>query len=159
MSAATLPIPTTNPVAPCSTGDEAEILALLNGIHQAHHDKDAVAIAAPFAPAAAIFNLAPPLVHRGIDIESKQAWLASWATPVDLEGRDFKVAVSGDLAFAYGFLHMSGRKQGAERPVSFWMRETVCLQRVGGGWKIVHEHASVPFYMDGPPLGAFDLVP
>ena len=39
------------------------------------------------------------------------------------------------------------------------MRATVCLRKVGGEWKIVHEHESVPFYMDGSQRPAFDLAP
>jgi ketosteroid isomerase-like protein len=141
------------------TKDEADILALIETLNQAHHNKDAAAIAAPFAPEAAIFNLAPPLIHHGIDIEEKQAWLDSWETPVELEPRDFKVTVSGDIAFSHGFLRMCGTKKGAERAVNFWMRETVCLERQAGGWRIVHQHTSVPFYMDGSLRPAFDLEP
>jgi ketosteroid isomerase-like protein len=142
-----------------STKDEAAILAIIESLHKANHDHDAALFAAPFAPDAAIFNLAPPLVHHGVDIKEKQAWLDSWGTPVDLESRDFKVTVSGDLAFCHGFLHMSGTKKGAEGKVSFWMRETLCLHRHGRVWRIVHEHTSVPFYMDGSLRPAFDLKP
>ena len=141
------------------TEGELEILALLVSVYHAHYVKDATAIAAPFARDATIFNLAPPLIHHGIDIVSKQAWLDSWETPIVLGERDFKVTVRGDLAFAHGLLRMSGTKKGSEGKVSFWMRETVCLERVAGAWKIVHEHASVPFYMDGTLRPAFDLVP
>jgi ketosteroid isomerase-like protein len=56
-------------------------------------------------------------------------------------------------------MRMTGKKKGADQGVSFWMRETVCLERGDGGWRIVHEHASVPFYMDGTLRPAFDLQP
>ncbi|MGA2849146.1 MAG: nuclear transport factor 2 family protein [Terracidiphilus sp.] len=139
--------------------DEADILALVESMLRANHDKDAAAFAAPFAPDAAVFNLAPPLVHHGIDLEEKRAWYESWATPVDLESRDLKVSISGDLAFCHGFLRLTGTKRGAEGAVSFWMRETLCLERIRGEWKIVHEHTSVPFYMDATLRPAFDLQP
>ncbi|MGD0832082.1 MAG: nuclear transport factor 2 family protein [Terracidiphilus sp.] len=139
--------------------DEIAIQDLIATLHQANHDKNAEAFAAGFAPGAAIFSLAPPLVHHGIDLEEKQAWYDSWETPVEIESREFKITVSGDFAFGYGFLRMSGTKKGAERAVSFWMRETVCLERHGSGWRIVHEHTSVPFYMDGSLRPAFDLNP
>jgi ketosteroid isomerase-like protein len=151
MSTATLNVPVST--------DEAAILALIETLHKANHDKDAAAFAAPFAADAAIFNLAPPLIHQGVDVREKQAWLDSWETPVEIKSRDFKITVSGDLAFGHGFLHMSGTKRGAERQVSFWMRETLCLQREAGQWQIVHEHTSVPFYMDGSLRPAFDLEP
>jgi ketosteroid isomerase-like protein len=140
------------------TKDEAAVLAVIETIRQAHLDKDAAIFVAQFAPDAAVYNLAPPLVHHGINLDEKRAWFDSWATPVEIEGRDFKVSVSGDFAFCHGFLHMSGTKKGADGPVSFWMRETACLQRQGSGWQIVHEHTSVPFYM-ASVRPAFDLEP
>ena len=109
--------------------DEAAVLAVIETLRRANRDKNAGLFAAQFAPEAAIFNLAPPLVHHGIDLEEKRAWFDSWATPVDLDARDFKVTVGGDIAFAHGYLHMSGTKKGADRPVNFWMRETLCLER------------------------------
>jgi ketosteroid isomerase-like protein len=142
-----------------STKDEADILTLIEALHKAHHDKDAAAIAAPFAPPAAVFDLSPPLVQDGVSAERKQAWLDTWETPIDLESRDFKLTVSGDFAFVYGFLRMTGAPKAAGRTNSFWMRITVCLERVGSAWQIVHEHTSVPFYMDGSLRPAFDLSP
>ena len=52
-----------------------------------------------------------------------------------------------------------GLKKGVDHPVSFWMRETLCLKRREEEWRIVHEHTSVPFYMDGSLRPAFDLKP
>jgi ketosteroid isomerase-like protein len=154
MSTTTLNVPVSS-----VSKDEADIRDLVESMLKANHDKNAAAFAAPFAPDAAVFNLAPPLIHRGIDIEEKQAWYDSWATPVDLESRDLKVTVSGDVAFCHGYLRLNGTKKGAGGHVSFWMRETLCLERRGSEWKIVHEHTSVPFYMDATLRPAFDLQP
>ena len=144
--------------APAAT-DEARILSLIATMAAALYDKDAPAFAAAFTRDAAIYNLAPPLVHRGVDLAEKQAWFDSWETPIGLEPREFTVSVSGDLAFAHGYMRLSGKKRGAEKPVSFWMRETLGLKREDGAWRIVHEHGSVPFYMDGSLRPAFDLEP
>jgi PhnB protein len=144
--------------APASI-DEAAILALIDARHQAHHDKNGAVIAAAYAPDAAVFSLAPPLAYRGVDPREKQAWLDSWATPVAIESRDFKLTVSGDFAFGHGFLRLSGTKKGQEGKVDFWMRSTLAFERRGSSWKIVHEHVSVPFYMDGSLRPAFDLQP
>ena len=35
----------------------------------------------------------------------------------------------------------------------------MALRREENGWQIVHEHVSVPFYMDGSLRPAFDLQP
>lgn len=139
--------------------DEADIRTLIETLHQAHLDKDAAAIVARYARDAAVFNLAPPLSHRGVDHEEKKAWLDTWEGPVELESRDFHITVSGDFAFCHGFYRMGGTPRAAGRPISFWMRATLCLHREGRAWRIVHEHTSVPFYMDGSLRPAFDLQP
>jgi ketosteroid isomerase-like protein len=142
-----------------SSRDEADIRALIESVHQAHHNKDAAAIVAPYAQDATVFNLAPPLSHRGMGLEEKNAWLETWEGPIDCESRDLSITVNGDFAFGHGFYRMSGTPKAAGRPISFWMRATVCLLRDGGSWQIVHEHTSVPFYMDGSLRPAFDLQP
>ena len=58
--------------------DETEILALLSSLRQAHHDKDAAAIAAAYDKDAFVCDLSPPLSHHGIDVKAKQVWLDGW---------------------------------------------------------------------------------
>jgi ketosteroid isomerase-like protein len=152
MSTATLKKPST-------TKDEADIRALIRGVHQAHYNKDAAGIVAPYAHNAAVFDLAPPLSHRGMDLEQKKAWLDTWEGPIDCESRDLSITIRGDFAFCHGFYRLGGTPKAAGRPISFWMRATVCLAREGSAWRIVHEHTSVPFYMDGSLRPAFDLEP
>ncbi len=142
-----------------SSQDEAAIRAIFESIEKAHHDKNAAAIVAPYATNALVCDLSPPLAHHGMDLAAKQAWLDSWVGPIEIASRDFAIAVSGDSAFCYGYRSMSGTPKAAGRRVSFWMRATVCLRRDAGSWKIVHEHDSVPFYMDGSLRPAFDLQP
>jgi len=141
------------------SADEAEILALGAALHKAHLEKSPEGIAAPYAPHAVIYDLSPPLAHDGVSVERKRKWLDTWDTPIELVAQDFKVAVSGDHAWGHGYLCMSGTPKAAGRPISFWMRDTVCFERIDGAWRIVHEHTSVPFYMDGSLRPAFDLQP
>jgi ketosteroid isomerase-like protein len=142
-----------------ATKDKADILVLIGGMTKARYDKNPQAIAKSYAPDAAIFNLAPPLVHRGIDIAETQAWLDTWEGPIEITPEHFAVKVSGDIAFCHGYMRMDGIKKGVDQPTSFWMRETLCLERKGDAWQIVHEHTSVPFYMDASLRPAFDLKP
>jgi ketosteroid isomerase-like protein len=151
MSSATLQTP--------ASTDEAEILALGGALHAAHFNKDPEGIAAPYAPHAVIYDLEPPLVHNGISVERKRKWLDTWDSPIDLSAQDFKVVVNGDHAYSHGYLHLSGQKKGVDHSVSFWMRATMIFERIDGKWRIVHEHTSVPFYMDGSLRPAFDLQP
>ena len=72
--------------------------------------------------------------------------------------RDLAVEIGGDIAYARGIAHMSGTKTDGHK-VDLWLRCTTCFGRSGGAWKIAHEHASVPFYMDGSFKAAVDLKP
>jgi PhnB protein len=151
MSTATTKVPTSK--------DEADIRAVIEAVHKAHHNKDAAAIVAPYTQDAVVCDLAPPLSHHGMDLETKKAWLETWEGPIDRKSQDFNIIVSGDFAFCHGFYWLSGTPKAAGRAVSFWMRATVCLHRERGAWRIVYEHTSVPFYMDGSLRAAFDLKP
>src|ERR1700687_5720080 len=99
---------------------ELDILALVETVHRAHHNKDAAAIVAPYSQDAVVFNLAPPLSHRGMDLEEKKAWLDPWEGPINCESRDFNVTVTGDFAFCHGFYQLSGTPKLAGRAISFW---------------------------------------
>ncbi|HEY1807059.1 MAG TPA: nuclear transport factor 2 family protein [Acidobacteriaceae bacterium] len=137
--------------------DQAAILELIAGMAKARYDKDAKAIADPYTGDAAIFNLAPPLRHTGIDVAETRAWLNTWEGPITIEPRDFEVRVAGNTAVAWGYMRMQGTKIDPPAKPNFWMRETLVLERRGEAWRIVHEHTSVPFYMDGSTRPAFDL--
>lgn len=139
--------------------DEANIRALIEAVEKAHHNKDAAAIIAPYAEDAVVCDLAPPLSHRGMNLQAKQAWLDTWDGPIERESRDLDITVSGDFAFCLGFYRLGGTPKAAARPISFWIRATVCLHQDADAWRIVHEHTSVPFYMDGSLRPAFDLKP
>ena len=142
-----------------TTRDEAEILAALAALRQAHYDKNGAAIAAAYTKDATVCDLSPPLSHRGVDAAAKQAWLDTWEGPVELETPPGTLTVRDDIAIHYGFTRMSGKPKMAPQRISFWLRDTIMLKRGRDGWKIEHIHSSVPFYMDGSLRPAFDLQP
>ena len=119
--------------------------------------KDVAAVMASGAAGFVSYNLAPPL--KSTDGKAGlQGWLATWDGPIGLESRDLKITAGDDVAFAHGLVHMTGRKTDGEI-VDLWFRETYGLKLTGRGWKIIHEHGSVPFYMDGSFRAAVDLKP
>lgn len=130
--------------------------AVLDALSQALRTRDAKAVGTLFAPQARIFDLAPPLSH-GFDQEGLEEWLASWDGPVEQSLSDLKVEVGGDLAVCHGLVHVQTTRGGED--VSWWARATYALARDDGGWRIIHEHTSVPFYMDGSYRAAIDLQP
>lgn len=138
------------------TAETAAIEAVLDTVRRGLHERDAAAIAAQFSPDAVIFDLAPPLMHA-VDVEGLAAWLATWDGPVNQETGDLTIEVSGDLAVCHGLGKVAATMGGEQ--AEWWQRMTVCLRRRGGAWKIIHEHTSVPFYMDGSFRAATDLQP
>jgi uncharacterized protein (TIGR02246 family) len=137
------------------TTDRAKIEALFQGLAKAHADHDADAIVEAYAPDAVIFDLAPPLLRRGMSRDHVAAWLAGWDGPIKIETRDVGLTVDGDLACVSALNRMRGRQGGKDQDI--WYRTTMCLRRISGRWRIVHDHASVPFYMDGSYRAAVDL--
>jgi ketosteroid isomerase-like protein len=49
------------------------------------------------------------------------------------------------------------RTSGEETDV--WVRMTLGCKKINGTWKIAHEHASVPFHMDGSYKAVVELKP
>ena len=140
-----------------STTDRAEIEAVFQHLARAHADHDADAIAESYAPDAVIYDLAPPLGRRGMSRDSVAAWLASWEGPILIDARDVNLIVDGELAFVSAFTRMRGRQGGEDQDM--WHRSTICLRKTSGRWRIICDHASVPFYMDGSYRAAVDLKP
>jgi ketosteroid isomerase-like protein len=143
------------------TDDVTTIRELIDARNEAIEKGDAERALGPVAENVTSYDLQPPLAYEGAaarDREGLEEWLATWDGPVAIETQDPTIAVDGDLGFAYGLSRMRGTKKG-EGPVELWYRTTLCFERSGGEWKVVHEHRSVPFLMDGSGRAALDLQP
>lgn len=141
--------------------DEAAIGTLLEARAQAIRSKDPGVAFSAYGPEVVRYDLAPPLATSGTggrDRDRLIAWFETWRGSIRYELRDFAIAAAGDLAFAHGFVSIGGAKlDGYDGDV--WARQTICLRKLGDDWKIVHEHTSTPFYMDGSLKAAVDLKP
>ncbi len=121
------------------------------------HDKNVAAVMASGAPGFVSYSLAPPL-KGAAGKAGLLAWFATWDGPIGHELKDLKIVAGEGVAFAHGLIHMTGRKIDGEQ-IDLWFRQTFGLKLFRGAWKIVHEHGSVPFYMDGSFKAAVDLRP
>jgi uncharacterized protein (TIGR02246 family) len=140
-----------------STTDRAAIEALFQQLARAHSDHDADAIVGAYAPDAVIYDLSPPLGRRGVSRDSVATWLAGWDGPIQIDAHDVTLTVDSELAFVSALNRMRGRQGGEKQDM--WYRTTMCLRKAEGRWRIVHDHSSVPFYMDGSYRAAVDLKP
>ena len=143
------------------TDNTTMISGVLDANAQAIRMKDAEAVVSHYGSPLVRFDLAPPLATAGAAAREPGQlidWFATWRGPIGYELRDTTITAAGDIAFAHGFVRISGTKHDGSR-ADVWARQTVCLRQQGGTWKIVHEHTSTPFYMDGSLRAAVDLVP
>jgi len=142
------------------TADEAQIRRLIDGWAEALRAKDIDGIVSRLAPDVLLYDLFPPLAYRGV--EAYRALLEQifpqCAGPMIYEEHDLRITASGDVAFSTSLTRCGGA--GADGKVTtMWTRHTVCYGKRNGKWLVVHEHMSVPSYMDGSNKAAMDLTP
>ena len=141
--------------------DETAIRTLIQDQTTAMRTGDAETICSSYAPDAVVFSLAPPLVQPPDgtrDIAELKAWFGEKGGSVWSEVSDLKVTVDGDLALCTS-LDSMGAPPDSPQPFTLWYRSTLGLRRIDDQWRIVHEHTSTPFYMDGSLRAATDLQP
>lgn len=136
--------------------DEAEIRELIARWSRAVEAKDAAGAVAACTPETVLFDAIPP--HRTTGADAIRA-LWEQAFPhfperFRSEHRDLAVEVDGDLAFVHGMHRFVPEPPGHSCGMS-WMRVTACYRRIGGEWRVAHEHVSVPF---DPMTGQASLI-
>ncbi|MGO7979597.1 nuclear transport factor 2 family protein [Rhizobium johnstonii] len=106
------------------------------------------------------FSLAPPLVYHGKDEAGLQSWFDTWDGPIGGDVQDAKLTIGADVSFWSGLVNMTmtGTKTDGSK-VDLWFRQTLGLVKRDGHWLVAHQHASVPFAMDGTGLALLDLKP
>lgn len=133
--------------------------ALLAAYVAAHAARDGAALAALYAPGAWVANLAPPLLRRGCSALGVQGWFDSKSGPIIVSFRDQQTVIDGGLALIQTLRHTYAPNPDDPDDSDWWSRLTLALQHGPDGWRILHEHESVPFHMDGSFRAAVDLVP
>ncbi|MFJ6518025.1 YybH family protein [Streptomyces filamentosus] len=123
----------------------SEIRAFLARRADAQQEKDIDGLMSCYAPDAVYYDVVPPLRFAGTAAIRGNflRWFDGYAGPIGLETHDLTLVAGDDTAFAH-MLHLDSgeRKGGHQRAI--WVRESVCLRRTGGAWRITHEHVSIP---------------
>ncbi len=138
---------------------EAEIRAIMHERIDAVRDKNAAKLVAHHAPGVLSYDLLEPLQYRGIDAvrQRGQTWFDGYDGPIVYEIVGLQVVAAFDVAFCYGLHRVSGTTKGGRKIDMHW-RATQGFQRIDGAWRIVHEHASIPFDMNTGKV-SFELKP
>jgi ketosteroid isomerase-like protein len=112
--------------------------------------KDVETLVAQYAEDVTLFDALGPLRDTGQDVERARLrqWFGAYRSEIDLRIKDLEVVADGDVGFAHFLFRVRGTMtEGTE--VDMWVRSTVGFRRNEDGWKIVHEHSSVPFTPPG----------
>jgi uncharacterized protein (TIGR02246 family) len=128
-----------------SSQDEMDIQALIERWARAVREENREEIRADHDSEILMFDVPPPFLLRGLD-----AYMASWEMffsraekPVAFDFHDVKITAGIDVGFATA----TGRcvdidPEGKREELEF--RLTMCLRKIDGRWRVVHEHHSLP---------------
>ncbi len=99
-----------------------------------------------YADDAIIFDVKPPFQTKGA-ISWKHVWEASlpfFPDVFEVVTRDMVIHADGHVGFAFYLFKLTGKEK--DHPaMQTWMRATTGFKFQNGKWKIVHDHASIPF--------------
>jgi ketosteroid isomerase-like protein len=139
--------------------EETQVRRRIESWTKALRAKDLEGVWSHYAPDILVFDLAPPLEHQGAAYKHSLAeWFRTFEGPIGFEMRDLSITTGDGIAFSRSLNRITGRRTNGET-TDVWVRATVCFRKLDGEWLVVHEHASVPFYMDGSFRAAVDLKP
>lgn len=141
------------------TNQESEIRSLIDNWKEALRRKDEDAIMSFYAPDVRLFDIIPPLEHKGEGAYRKlwEMCFPSFEGPIECETRDLNITAGDDMAFSHGLYRFSGTMTDGKK-MDMWARGTVCYRKIDGKWRITHDHHSVPVDMSNNQA-MFDLRP
>lgn len=116
--------------------DEVAILEILNDRAQAIRRKDATAAIGFYGDDVVNFDLAPPLAYRGKEVTDPaelQSWFDTWTSPIEMSFAQMKVLCTGDLALAYGLMHMTANARMAQGPTTGREPRPACNDKAASG--------------------------
>jgi ketosteroid isomerase-like protein len=96
-----------------------------------------------------VFDALPPRQYVGAKAyrEDWEGFLAFFKGPVNCEFSELGVVADKMLGYSHTIFHTSGTDT-KDKPVDLTMRVTDVYRKIGGTWKIVHEHISFPVDLD-----------
>ncbi len=128
-----------------STNKEA-IKKNLDSFFSALSTKDIKQMMAHYADEVIVFDVKPPFQTKGA-VAWKHVWEASlpfFPENFRVEIRDLVIHADGNTGFAFYLFRLIGAEM--DHPaMQTWMRATTGYKLQNGKWKIVHDHASLPF--------------
>lgn len=148
-----------NPVFAEETGmsnDHEEIRAVLDGYATAVYDKDVKTFADLYADDVHVFDAW--MAFEAAGAESQRAMATEWFgslgdTRVPVTFEDVVIAAYGDVAWAHAAVTFGNETANGVRQREQTNRFTFGFRKVGGAWRIAHQHSSLPVdFMTGTAI-------
>ncbi len=137
--------------------NEAQIRGTIDARANAIRNKNVQGVLANFTRDSVGYFLETPLQQSPLQ-EDLAGWFATWSGPIGYEIGNLTITAGDDVAYCHSMNRWTGpRTDGGD--TDLWFRETLCLRKSNGQWRITHIHESVPMYMDGSLKAAIDLKP
>jgi ketosteroid isomerase-like protein len=118
----------------------------LNSFFNSLSTKDIKQMMSHYADDAVVFDVKPPFQTKGA-VAWKHVWEASlpfFPERFKVEVKDLVIYSDGNIGFAFYLFKLVGSEK--DHPaMQTWMRATTGYKLQNGKWKIVHDHASLPF--------------
>jgi len=122
-----------------------DIQALIQRWARAVREENMSGIRADHDPEMLMFDVPPPFLSQGLD-----AYMATWETflswsekPVVFDFHDVKITAGTDVAFVMAIGGCAGVGPNGKRE-ELEFRLTMCLRKIDGRWRVMHEHHSLP---------------
>ena len=143
---AAAPAPVVNTAA-----DEAQIKALTNQYVTDVNAHNLDGIMSHYSNDVLVFDVVPPRQYVGAEAYRKdwEGLLGEFQT-YKLELSDFAVTSDGQLAWSHSMQRLTGTQVVKKKTIKIDMtvRVTDVYKKIGGDWKIIHEHVSMPIDLD-----------
>ncbi len=123
-----------------------EIKHLMDQWREALMARDLDQLLKHYDPEVRFFDAVPPHEHQGATAY-RQTWeqmMPHLPEALGSEVRELHITAGEHVAFASCLQRLTNRKTNAAATCG-WVRVTICFQRKTEGWKVMHEHVSVPF--------------
>ncbi len=113
---------------------------------QASRDFDLDGLRACYAPDMVSYDCHSAFQFRGIDPygDHLAACYAHMVAPATLVVHELAIEADDNLAFCHMTMRCGCKSRAGTEHWS-WLRSTVCMKKIGGQWRIVHDHCSAPF--------------
>jgi ketosteroid isomerase-like protein len=124
---------------------EAAVRGLLEEWSEGIRQKDIDRLMAVYSPGIVYFDVVPPLRLVGANAVRANfvRWFDTWSTPIGVDIRDLSLDMNDGLAAAH-MLHRTSGTLKTGRNVGYWIRASVTCRHLEKGWRLTHEHVSLP---------------